>query len=106
MKKTFDVVITNSAEMDFLSIWNYISHDSPSAALNFINQIEEKIYTLENSPERCPIIPENNYFQDTVYRHLIFKDYRIIFAIKEKTVFIHRVFHGVKILNSDDFDNF
>jgi toxin ParE1/3/4 len=105
VKKTFDVVITNEAEKDFQAIWDYISQDSATAAIHFLDQIEEKIYSLENNPERCPRIPENNYFKDNCYRHLIHKDYRIVFAIREQTVFIHRIFHGAKLLDIAELEN-
>ena len=99
MKKVFDVMITNTAQRDFGAVWNYISKDSKNAAIFFLEQIEEKIYTLESNPARCPLIPENRFFQGSAYRHLIYKDYRIVFAIKGNTVFIHRIFHGSKLLD-------
>ena len=105
MKKTFEILITTEAEKDFLSIWNYISEDSPATALSFLEQIEEKIFSLESNPERCAFIPENRYYQGAAYRHLIYKDYRIVFGIKGKTIIVHRVFHGSQLLDIAFLEN-
>ena len=36
-----------------------IAQDKPAAATAFVLRIEEQISTLEDSPERCPLVPEN-----------------------------------------------
>ena len=105
MKKAFDVLITHEAEKDFQTIWEYIAQSNPSNASDFLEQIEDKIASLSSEPARCPIIPENQYFQDNVYRHLIYKDYRIVFSIREHAVYIMRIFHGAKLLDIADFNS-
>lgn len=102
--KKHKVFITKSAESDFQTIWEYISFNNPQNATRFLENIEKKIYSLELEPERCPIIPENRFFKDNVYRHLVYKDYRIVFTIRRGTVFIMRIFYGAKLLEIFESD--
>ena len=105
MKKGYEIFITQSAENDFQTIWEYISQSNPLNAIEFLDQIEEKISTLTHEPARCPIIPENEFYRDGIYRHLVHKDYRIIFSIREKSIYIMRVFHGAKLLDISELEN-
>lgn len=100
MKRKYKVSITPSAQLDIAEIWEYISIDSPKNATEFIDQIEKRIYSLENYPTRNPLIPEN-IFLHTNYRHSIYKDYRLIYRISENDVYILRVIHGSKLLDLD-----
>jgi toxin ParE1/3/4 len=93
----FRVEITPSAERDLEEIWDYIAHDNPGIATDFILRIEEHIYSLERSPERCPLIPENQIL-GTSYRHLLYGQYRTIFRITSTSVYILRVIHGARLL--------
>ena len=98
MKKKYQVNLSQQAQDDLEQIFYYIADDNINNATNFILQLEKKIYSLENFPDRHPLIPENEFF-DTNYRHLILKRYRIVYRITEKSVFILRIFHGAKLLN-------
>lgn len=97
MSVIFRVEITPSAELDLEEIWDYIAGDSPGNATTFILAIEQQIYSLEQFPERCPLIPENQIL-GTSYRHLMYGQYRIVFRISAKTVYILRIIHGARLL--------
>lgn len=97
MPAIFKVEITPSAERDLEEIWDYIAHDNPGNATAFMLRIEEQICSLEQSPERCPLIPENQIL-GTSYRHLIYGQYRTIFRISVDTVYILRIIHGARLL--------
>lgn len=71
----------------------YIAQDSIQNALNWYQDIEEKIYTLDEFPSRCPVAYEDR-FHDFEVRNLIFGEYRIIFRIQDKTVQVLHVKHG------------
>ncbi len=103
MRKKFDILITKTARLDIEDIYNYISQDSIENAAKFINEIEKKIYSLQPLPERNPTIPENEYF-GTSYRHLSFGNYRIIYRISEKNIFVLRIFHSKRLLSEESFD--
>ena len=98
MKKRFRVNLSQQAQNDLEQIFYYIADDNINNATNFILQLEKKIYSLGSFPERHPLIPENEFF-DTNYRHLIFKKYRVVYRIAEKSVFILRIFHRAKLLD-------
>jgi toxin ParE1/3/4 len=96
--KKYQVNLTQQAQNDLEQIFYYIADDSINNAANFVLKLEKKVYSLEIFPDRNPFIPENEFF-GTDYRHLIYKKYRIVYRIVEKSVFILRIFHGAKLLN-------
>lgn len=89
--------LTKHAQKDLERIFYYIAADSAENASAFILEIEEKVYSLEHLPNRNPLIPENEYF-GTDYRHLIYKEYRIIYRVLENSVFVLRILQGAKLL--------
>jgi plasmid stabilization system protein ParE len=96
--RKFNVFITQSAQNDLEHIFFYIVSDSTNNAKKFILELEEKIYSLDIFPERCPYIPENTYF-GTNYRHLIHNKYRVVYKIVGDSVYILRAIHGAKLLD-------
>ena len=102
MTARFRVEITPAAEADIAEIWDYIAQDSPGNATDFILVLEEQISSLEEFPERCSRIPENEIL-GTAYRHLIHGSYRTICRITGATVVILRVIHGARLLDTSFF---
>ena len=103
MPARFRVKITRTAEKDIEEVWSFIAQDSPEEAGGFIRQLEDQIRTLENFPERCPLIPENEILR-THYRHLLYGNYRTVFRIARKTVHFLRVVHGARLLDTSMFE--
>lgn len=97
MAAKFQVEITPISEADIEDIWTFIAEDSPEAATAFILELEGQLTTLESFPERCPLIPENEILS-TRFRHLIYGNYRTIFRIAGRTVYVLRVIHGSRLL--------
>ena len=104
MPARFRVRITRNAERDLEEDWNYIAHDNSEEAEQFIRRLEEQIETLEIFPERCPLIPENEIL-GTHYRHLVYGNYRSVFRIVRNTVYLLRVIHGARLLDSSMFED-
>jgi len=98
MSARFKVRITRTAETDIQAIWSFIAADSPANADRFILEMEKQLNTLEHFPQRCPLIPENERL-GTHYRRLLYGDYRTLFRIAGKTVFVVRVIHGARLLD-------
>ena len=103
MPVRFNVEIAPAAERDVEEIWDYIAADSLENATAFIVCLEEQIDTLEQIPERCPLIPENEQL-GTAYRHFLYGAYRNIFRISGKTVYILRIIHGSRLLDLSCFE--
>ena len=99
----FRIEITRSAQRDVEEIFTYIAADSPTHAAAFISQLERQVSTLEQFPERCPLIPENEILGSR-YRHLIYKHYRTIFRISKQTIYILRIIHGARLLDTSMFE--
>lgn len=93
----FKVEISASAEQDLEEIWDYIAQDNPRNATSFILELENQIFSLELSPDRCPLIPENQIL-GTSCRHLIHGQYRVIFRVSTDAVYILRIIHGARLL--------
>ena len=98
MPARFKVKITRAAEMDIQTICDFIAADSSTNADRFMVELEKQLNTLEHFPQRCPLIPENEH-SGTHYRHLLYGDYRTLFRITGKTVYVMRVIHGARLLD-------
>jgi toxin ParE1/3/4 len=99
VREKYRVNIARQAETDLAEIWTYIAADSLDNANQFILKLEGRMKTLENSPRRCPLIPENELL-GTQYRHLVVRKYRAVFRISNDTVYILRVIHGGRLLDT------
>lgn len=98
MPGKFSVDITETSEADVAGIWEHIALDKQEAATAFVLCLEDQISRLENFPERCPLVPENELL-GTSYRHLVYGNYRTIFRIAGNRVIILRVLHGARLLD-------
>jgi plasmid stabilization system protein ParE len=100
----FRVKIGRLAEGDIEEIWSFIAQDSPEKAGQFIARLEEQLTMLERFPERCSLIPENEIL-GTRYRHLVYGKYRTVFRIAGRTVYVLRIVHGARLLDSSMFED-
>ena len=93
----FRVDITEPALIDAEDYVRFIRdvRKDPEAAGQLFRGLVQAIYSLEELPERCPVIPEQEDFAFEI-RHLIYFSHRIIFQVKreKKRVIIYRVYHG------------
>jgi toxin ParE1/3/4 len=103
MPARFQVKITRTAEEDIEEIWTYIAEDNPEAASKFVLELEKQVQTLEHFPERCPLIPENELLR-TRYRQILHGNYRTVFRVSERTVYVLRVIHGARLLDTSLFE--
>lgn len=104
MTKRFRVRITATAERDVDEIWRFISQDSAETATAFLLELEDKVSALETLPERCSLISENELI-GTQYRHLIHGDYRIIFRIGGRIVYVLRILHSARLLDASALEH-
>ena len=99
MREKFRVKIARRAETDLDEIWAYIAADGVDSANRFILKLERRMKSLSWSPRRCPLILENELL-GTQYRHLIVGKYRVVFRISGETVYILRIIHGARLLDT------
>lgn len=93
MAAHYSVVIQPNAEDDLERAYLYIKEDSPQHVLNWYHKMYQGILSLKRIPERCPFAPENDYFENII-RHLIIKNYRVLFTVHDTTVYILHIRRG------------
>ena len=85
------------AERDLDAIFAAIDAEQSDAAFRWFNGLERALFTLEESPARCPVTAENAQL-----RHLLHGKrphvYRVIFRVLEesKDVQILHIRHGAR----------
>ena len=91
----YDVRIDNVAIDDLYAIYRYVANnDSPGKAEHLLDNIEKAMASLETMPARGNYPPEMQRWGISDFREIFFKPYRIIYEIKDKSVFIHAVLDG------------
>ena len=97
----YKVSITSAAERDIDESVKYICRDNTAAADKWLREILDRIAFLEKFPARAPRIPEFSAVGEE-YRHLVFRNHRIVFRIKGKAVIVMRVVHSARLLELDE----
>ncbi len=97
----FTVEFSLRAERDIDEIVLYIQADSPHDATRWRQRLHEKLQALRTLPEACGIAPENAEARCEI-RQLIYGRYRVLFTIREKSVFIVTVRHGARRFMADN----
>lgn len=81
-----------AARSDLLTIVDYISEDSPEAAIALVDEVESKVASLVAFPKRCRI----GRVQGT--RELVVRpNYIVVYAEDEEVVTILRVLHAAQM---------
>jgi plasmid stabilization system protein ParE len=102
--RRFRVEITRAAERDVVGIYEYIERSSPAGAVEWFAEIERQAQALARFPKRCPVVPEAADI-GVEYRHLIWGQYRTVFRIEGDTVYVVRVIHGARLLDTATLDS-
>ena len=90
---TYNVNVLPIARDDIAEIYSYIVQDNPKAALRITNEILDKVETLSEFPNRCPIVPDKLLAQQG-FRMLIIGNYLAFFKVYRSEVIVFRVLHG------------
>ena len=80
-------------------IYGYISNDNVSAAQNLIENIFDKVESLQVNSERGRIVPETN--REDI-RELFEGEYRIIYRVELKKLFILTIRNFKQLLPEED----
>ncbi|MHB8865985.1 MAG: type II toxin-antitoxin system RelE/ParE family toxin [Pirellulaceae bacterium] len=104
----YDVVLQGHARRDIWETHAWIAKRAPVAADTWLNRLQAKIKTLEERPDRCPVITERARLSFDV-RELLYGRkphiFRIIFVIDGSRVRVLRVRRGQRRqLTSEELD--
>ena len=90
---SYSVIIEDRAKRDIREAARWIAQYSPKKATLWHFEIEEAILSLENSPFRCSVAAESQFFQEEI-RQLIVGKYRVLFTVKDEEVHVLYVRHA------------
>ena len=82
---------------DLEDICCFIARDSEYYAALFATSIMEIVINIPEFPLSGRVVPE---FEDENIRERIYRDYRIIYRLKDDFVEIAAIHHGSKLLNA------
>lgn len=100
----YRVSLSARAEADAYAAFAHIREVAPQSAAKWLAGLFAAIETLNDMPDRCPIIPEADEL-GIVVRHLLYGKrtsiYRIIFDLQETSevvphVRVLRIWHGAR----------
>ena len=94
-KKKYNVRLLGKAEQDIHEITAYISKDNPSAAINLVDKIDNRLDKLSENPELGKI-PFDKDIKKYGYRYLVIDSYLIFYSIESYTIWVHRILHGAR----------
>lgn len=90
---SYRIVLEPVADEELEEAYQYKAGYSYEYALTWYFDMLERIDSLKENPLRCPRAPESDRFPEEL-RHLIYQQYRILFAVRDKTVHVLHVWHG------------
>ncbi len=82
-------------------IADYIAQDTPPAAEKWITTVFSKVERLKSSPEIGKIVPE---IRNRQFRELIYGNYRIVYRLEKKRIFILTIRHDKQILPIEEIN--
>ncbi|MDI6793505.1 MAG: type II toxin-antitoxin system RelE/ParE family toxin [bacterium] len=89
-----------TAKKRLVEIFDYIAQDNVQAAARFTKQLKEQTKKLSRFPKIGRVVPEINIPN---IREIIFGNYRIIYQIQKKSIYILTIRHGAQQLFPDNF---
>ncbi|MBI5584465.1 MAG: type II toxin-antitoxin system RelE/ParE family toxin [Deltaproteobacteria bacterium] len=97
------MVWTQEALDKLIEIEAFIATDNPDRAITFIDElIEHTEKTLSDRPLQGRMVPEISHPE---IRELLFKKYRLVYRLRQKTIEILTVFEGHRLLRLDEIDH-
>lgn len=97
----FEVLLTEGAEQDLESIYDYISQFDCVANANYLlDELMDVVVSLSEFPERGSHPKELVSLGIKEYRQTFFKPYRLIYRVKGEQVIIYMVADGRRDMQS------
>lgn len=92
---------TDKSIKNLQAIYNYISSDSEVYAARYINSLIKSTLILETQPFAGRIVPELN---KTTVREILYRNYRIVYTVKNEAVEILTIYHAARQLNPETLE--
>ncbi|NJM77846.1 MAG: type II toxin-antitoxin system RelE/ParE family toxin [Acaryochloridaceae cyanobacterium RU_4_10] len=93
---TFQVELTPIAEAQIEAAYRWYRERNPEFTDRWFRSLMNAIAKLQEKPRRCPLVIEHKIFPEEVHQLLHGKSknlYRVLFAIRDTTVFVLYVRH-------------
>ncbi|MEH2301714.1 type II toxin-antitoxin system RelE/ParE family toxin [Nostoc sp.] len=93
----FQVRVTQTAKAEIDTAYSWLRERNPIYADKWFRELMDTIATLQEKPLRCALAPENDVLTEEIRQFISGKSrnkYRILFAIREDTVFVLHVRHS------------
>lgn len=93
MDKKFRIEYLPIAQRDLSEVIDYIRKDNPSAANQFLDDVDNTVSKLEDFP-MIGQVPKDKRLAFLGYRMLVIGSYLVFYVIKDDYVEIRRILHG------------
>jgi plasmid stabilization system protein ParE len=103
--KKYKLIIQPPALEDIEAAYLYIRERAPFSADKWLAGLEKAILSLEQFPSRCGLARESTEFDEEIRQLLYGKRtgiYRILFVIRNTTIYVLHFRHGARDAISDD----
>ena len=90
------IIWSPRAADDLEDVYNYIAKDSKYFAALIVRKIFKIVESIPQFTRSGRIVPE---YQNEKLRERLYKNYRIIYRIKEEVIEIVAIFHGAQLLS-------
>lgn len=95
MTDRYEIEYLPVAQEDLTEIFDYIRTDSPQAASEFVDRVDEAISQLAEFPF-LGSIPRDDRLGRMGYRVLVIDRYLVFYVVMDRTVEIRRMIHGTR----------
>lgn len=95
----YRVEIQPNAADEIAAAYGWIRDRSPNGAIRWRDGLRVALESLEQNPQRCPLAPEDDAFDEEIRQLLYGKRggvYRILFTITRNTVSVLHVRHAAR----------
>lgn len=94
MRGKFTVKWADPARYDLIEIADFIALDDLVTARKIVSLINDKVLSLEHTPQRGRIVPELARHGIISFRELVISPWRIVYKVDESIVYIELVVDG------------